>query len=65
MQKKPAGKNCKRAGACCLLRGIVPCCFPAELATEIQGSELNDGEGMGKASVAEKEEGKHFKVVSS
>lgn len=38
---------------------------PAELVGEIQRSDLNDGESMGKASVAGKAEGKHFMVVSN
>lgn len=49
--------------ACCMALCIAA--SPAELVSEIQRSDLNDGESMGKASVAEKEEGKHFKVVSN
>lgn len=63
-RKKPTGKNCElMLVACCVALCIAA--SPAELVSEIQRSDLNDGESMGKASVAEKEEGKHFTVVSN
>lgn len=49
--------------ACCVALCIAA--SPAQLLGEIQRSDLKGGESLGKASVVEKEEGKHFKVVSN
>lgn len=46
--------------ACCMA-----CALLLPLVSESQRSDLNDGESMEKAFIAEKEEGKHFKVVSN
>lgn len=61
-KRNPQGKS---ASELMLVACYVVLCIAAsaELVSEIQGSDLNDGESMGKASVAEKEEGKHFMVV--
>lgn len=64
-QKKPTRTSYKRADTHCLLRGLCIAASPAELVSGSQRSDLNDEESMGKASVAAKEEGKHFKVVSN